>query len=99
MSISGSFYVTSDPQQDEAARPERMRVNKCYSGAMIGACVEKAIRKKSKKGISVRFLIEKFNRSISGKAGRFPLMHSGFMSGALYIQQAKNQHSYLTYQF
>ena len=72
-----------------------MQINKRYIGTMTGACDQK----ENKVDAYVDFLIEKFKKSISVKARSFTLIHGGFMSGAMDIQQAKDRHNYLTHQF
>ncbi len=82
MTLSGSFEVTLEPQQDEVAPAGRMIIHKVYSGALQGEGTGQMVSKRTSSGDAVYFAIEEFTGVLEGKKGGFTLLHKGFMSAS-----------------
>jgi len=80
MTVSGSFDIQLEPQQDDFAPAGRMLINKEYSGALVGKGIGQMISKRTEQGASVYSAIEEFTGTVEGKNGSFTLFHTGLMS-------------------
>ena len=80
MTVSGSFEIQLEPQQDDLAPAGRMLINKEYSGALVGKGIGQMISKRTEQGASVYSAIEEFTGTVEGKKGSFTLFHTGLMS-------------------
>ena len=82
MSVSGSFDINLEPQQDAQAPAGRMLIDKKYSGELEGTGVGQMISKRTEGGASVYSAIEEFSGTLEGKKGSFTLFHIGTMSAS-----------------
>jgi hypothetical protein len=75
----GVFEIELEPQVDEGAPAGRMKIEKQYSGGLVGSGVGQMISKRVDGGAAVYYAIEEFVGSVDGKSGAFTLVHKGYM--------------------
>ncbi len=79
MSASGSFEVQLTPEDDGEAPAGRMRIQKTYTGDLVGSGAGQMISKRTDAGAAVYYAIEEVSGALHGKTGGFTLLHEGRM--------------------